>query len=192
MKPEPIATTVVTGATGAGKTKLIAHLLSQRTVSERWAVLENDAGTVTLDRAPGVSEGEVAVRQVAGCICCTARVALRTGLIALVRAARPRRLLIEASALAVPEAIYGVLREPGIAGALDLRALLCVVAARQLADRRYLESEVYRRQIETADVIVLGDADAAERDAARAALTGMMTPRARVVTLAAARVQEIA
>jgi len=169
--PHPIPTHVITGAAGAGKTALIARLLSGRPRGEHWGVLQNDPGTGTLD----LVDREVTVRRVSGCICCTGQVALRTVLIALVREARPQRILIEASAAARPAAVNSVLHEAGIAPSLDLRSIACVVSARQLADARYLASDVYREQIASADVIVLGDANAAERRAARGVLAEMVT-----------------
>ena len=173
--PHPIPTHVITGAAGAGKTALIARLLSERPRGERWGVLQNDLGTGTLvDR-------KVTVRRVSGCICCTGQVALRTDLIALVREARPQRILIEASAAARPDAVKSVLHEPGIAPSLDLRSIACVVSARQLADARYLASEIYREQIAFANVIVLGDANSAERRAARAALAPMVRVATRIL-----------
>ena len=119
--PVRTATHVVTGATGAGKTTHIARMLAQRPPAERWAVVVNDFGKATLDEAPGVRQGEVVVREVTGCACCTSQVALRVALVDLLRRARPHRLLIEASSAAEPEALLKVLREPGIAQAIDLQ-----------------------------------------------------------------------
>ena len=114
------------------------------------------------------------MRDVAGCICCSAQVALRTAVVALVREARPDRLLIEASAAARPVAIFRVLREPGIAKAVETRATLAAMDAGQVADARYAGDEAYREQLTAADAIVLraraGAPDAAGRRAARDAL----------------------
>ena len=122
----PTPTQVVTGATGAGKTTLIASILAQRPAAERWAVLVNDFGASTLAQAPGVAEGTVVVREVAGCMCCTSRVALRVALVRLLREVQPQRLLIEASSAAEPEALLEVLREPGIAPAIDLLPVIAL------------------------------------------------------------------
>jgi G3E family GTPase len=119
--PVRTATHVVIGATGAGKTTHIARMLAQRPPGERWAVVVNDFGKTALDEAPGVREGDVVLREVTGCACCTSQVALRVALVDLLRRARPHRLLIEASSAAEPEALLKVLREPGIAQAIDLQ-----------------------------------------------------------------------
>lgn len=185
MRLRPAAVGVVYGATGAGKTALIARLLALRPRDQRWAVLQNDFGTGNLEGAPGTAEGAVIVRAVSGCICCTARVALRGGIIALLREARPQRLLIEASSAAEPRSISAVLREPGIAGALQVDASLCVVSPRHLADERYLANEVYRQQLATADAIVLGDDAAKARTVARAALLKLTQPGRTIIDIAA-------
>lgn len=140
---------IVTGASGAGKTRLINQLLRAREAHERWAVLVNDFGTSTLAPPHGI-----AVREVAGCICCTAQVGLRTALVALVRAARPQRVVIEASSAAHVEAVVKVLREPTLARTLALQAIVAVVRGGQITESRYRDNAVYREQLAAADLIV--------------------------------------
>lgn len=185
MSPGPAAVNVVYGATGAGKTALIARLLALRPRDERWAVLQNDFGAGDLAGAPGTAEGAVIVRAVSGCICCTARVALRSGIIALLRESRPQRLLIEASSAAEPRAIAAVLREPGVAGALNMSASLCVVSARHLEDARYIANEVYRQQLAAADAIVTGGDMAKSYSDMRAVLLKLTQPGRAVIDIAA-------
>ena len=173
MPPDLIPVTLVTGTTGAGKTTYIARLLPQRPDAATWAVLVNDFGEATLADAAGIREHTVFVREVAGCICCTAQVSLRTGIVALLREARPSRLVIEASAAAHPDAIVKILNEPEIAKAVALERTLCVVDPAHAIDSRYAGLELYREQARSADVVVLSKRDARsedERAAARAAL----------------------
>jgi G3E family GTPase len=165
--------TLVTGATGAGKTTLISRLLAARPSGDRWAVLVNDFGETALADAAGVRDGSVTVREVGGCMCCTGRVQLRTALVLLLRETRPQRLIIEASAAAEPSALARLLHEPGLASAIALERTVCVVDPLQATDARYNVLEHYREQAKAADVVFLskGDAgDAAARTAAREAL----------------------
>jgi G3E family GTPase len=155
-----IPTNLVTGATGAGKSTAIARLLDHRPAGQHWAVLVNDFGPSDIHSAQSTTEEHVTFREVAGCVCCTGQVALRTALVKMLRGFAPQRLLIEASAAAQPAALLRLLREPGIANALELRSTLCVVDTKQLGDSRYLQNDVYREQITSADAIYLSKTDA--------------------------------
>jgi G3E family GTPase len=171
-----IPTNLVTGATGAGKSTAIARLLDHRPAGQHWAVLVNDFGPRDIRSAQSTTEEHVTFREVAGCVCCTGQVALRAALVKMLRSFAPQRLLIEASAAAQPAALLRLLREPGIANAIELRSTLCVVDAKQLGDSRYLENDVYREQITSADAIYISKTDAmtaAERVAADAALKAL-------------------
>jgi G3E family GTPase len=180
--PMRTAVTLVTGATGSGKTTLISRLLAKRPSHEHWAVLVNDFGKAALADAPGAIEGFVTVRDVAGCMCCTGQVLLRTALVLLLRDIRPRRLLLEASAAAEPAGIARLLLDRGVADAVELESTVCVVSPRQIADSRYLSQDAYRAQIAAADVIaVSGASTETERIAAHAALNGLRSSPARVV-----------
>jgi G3E family GTPase len=153
---------MITGFAGAGKTSAILSLLTQRPPAERWAVLLNDFGDVSLADAVRDSAGGIVTREVSGgCLCCTARVELRTALVRLLREARPQRLLIELSSAGRPSAILKVLREPSIARALELRAGLCVIDPRQFADPALGAREDYLEQMVFADILIINKSDVA-------------------------------
>jgi G3E family GTPase len=163
------AVTLVTGATGAGKTTLISRLLAARPAHERWAVLVNDFGETALADAAAVRDGSVTVREVGGCMCCTGRVLLRTALVLLLRETRPQRLIIEASAAAEPSAIARLLHEPGLASAITLERTVCVVDPLQATDARYNALEHYREQAQRADSVFLSKRDLRRAEDIRAA-----------------------
>jgi len=175
---------VITGATGSGKTSLIAALLALRPEGERWAVLTNDFGATTLGSGPRAVSDGMEMREVAGCMCCTGQLVLRTALVSLVRETRPCRVLIEASAAAEPAAISALLTAPTFASALDVRAFIATASVRQLKDPRYSRVPVYREQISAADVVVLTGADAVsseDRAAARSVLAQTVLAGALVI-----------
>ena len=172
---------LITGAAGAGKTTAILRLLKKRPPDERWAVLTNDFGRATLSTASGVLQGNVVLREVAGCICCTGQVAVRTAIVALLREAAPQRLLVEASAAARPATLLQMFREPGLAKAVELRTAVCVVNLAQLRDARYADNEVYREQIGAADVLYV-TTDKASAAPARAELHALRSKPAVLFT----------
>lgn len=158
-----VPTHLVTGLLGAGKTSAVRSLLAQRPPGARWAVLVNEFGSVGIDGALLASGApEVVVREVAGgCICCSARVALRVALTRLLREVRPERLLIEPTGLGHPAGIFDVLAEPDLTRAIELRTVLCLVDPRQFADSRFAASAVARDQVSLADVLVANKTDLA-------------------------------
>ena len=172
MSSAPTFALLVTGATGSGKTTYLARLLAARARAARWAVLLNDFGEARI--TPADSDTGLYVREVAGCICCSAQVSLRTAIVALLRQAQPERLLIEASAAAHPASIMKVLHEPGLAASVVLQRTVCMVDPAQLVDPRYTDSELYREQVKSADRVILSKTDVCsddEQEAARRVLT---------------------
>jgi G3E family GTPase len=111
-----IPTHVIAGPLGAGKTSLIKHLMAQRPVGERWAVLINEFGQIGLDAAlltedaQGIALGEVA----GGCLCCVNGAPFQIGLARLLRKAKPHRLFIEPSGLGHPAQLLRQLRHGSV------------------------------------------------------------------------------
>ena len=152
---------LITGFLGVGKTTAILNLLARRPAGSRWAVLVNEFGQVGIDGATLTQDG-VAVREVpGGCICCTAQLPLRVALTKLLREVRPERLLIEPTGLGHPAGVIDVLRSEGLASALELRNVICLVDPRQLSDEQYHSLETYQDQIALADVLVANKSDLA-------------------------------
>ena len=152
---------LITGFLGVGKTTALLHLLAQRPTGARWAVLVNEFGQVGIDGAT-LSQSDVAVREVpGGCICCSAQLPLRVTLTRLLREVRPARLLIEPTGLGHPAGVIDVLRSEGLAGAVELRNVVCLVDPRQLSDAKYRGLETYQDQLALADVLVANKCDQA-------------------------------
>jgi Ni2+-binding GTPase involved in maturation of urease and hydrogenase len=130
-----IPTHVIAGPLGAGKTSLIKHLLTQRPVGERWAVLINEFGQIGLDAAlltqdaDGIALGEVA----GGCLCCVNGAPFQIGLGRLLRKAKPDRLFIEPSGLGHPARLLEQLNEAPWVGVLSVQPCVLVLDAQALA-----------------------------------------------------------
>lgn len=154
MPAVSVPTTVVSGFLGTGKTTAILSAFRHRPEGERWAVLVNEFGEVGLDGAV-MQAGGLAVKEIpGGCICCTAGVALRYGLVELLRTQEPDRVFIEPTGLADPAGVLDLLRQPGIRDHISPRATIGLVDPRHLGDPRYEEHEVWQSQLAMADVLV--------------------------------------
>lgn len=183
---------LITGFLGAGKTTAIRHLLAHRRDGERWAVLVNEFGQVGIDQAVLGGEG-VAIREVpGGCLCCANHLPLQVALSQLLARANPDRVLIEPTGLGHPARVLDSLREPHWREALDVRATLTLVDARELADPRVRAHETFNAQVEAADVLVFSKDELLseeERARARDFAAGLLPPKANVVFMRAGALQ---
>ncbi len=104
LPPAPMSKKIpinlITGFLGAGKTSAIQSLLPFRPTSERWAVLINEYGMVSLDHIlVNDSEGDLSgvhVDEMAGgCFCCSLSMELPLMLARIIRKTQPHRILLE-------------------------------------------------------------------------------------------------
>ena len=172
-----IPTHVVAGPLGAGKTSLIKHLLTQRPVGERWAVLINEFGQIGLDAAlltsdaDGIALGEVA----GGCLCCVNGAPFQIGLGRLLRKAKPDRLFIEPSGLGHPARLLEQLSEAPWVGVLAIQPCVLVLDAQALAAGKPLP-ESQQETLNSAGLLVLNKADHLDVDD-RQRIAAQLPPR---------------
>lgn len=126
-----IATHLLVGTLGVGKTSLLRSLLRQKPTHERWALLINEFGQVGLDAALLASDqAAVATAEVAGgCLCCVSGAPFQTQLARLLRQAQPQRLFIEPSGLGHPLTLWRQLQQAPWQGVLTLQPPVLVVDA---------------------------------------------------------------
>lgn len=155
----PLLTHVITGFLGAGKTTLISALLANKPSTERWAVLVNEFGQIGIDQAAWSGAGVMIKEVPGGCICCTQNMPMQLALGQIVSLANADRLLIEPTGLGHPAQILATLREPHWQAQLHLGATVCLVDARQLSDERVLKHDIFKSQVEVADVLLFSKAD---------------------------------
>lgn len=170
-----IPTNLITGFLGAGKTSGILSLLKVRPPSERWGVIVNEYGMVSLDHiylndvTQGHSDSEetndVHIEELAGgCFCCTLADSLPLTLIRLIRRIRPHRILLEPSGSGHPAAVIDLLRSGRLAEIIDLRTVIGLVDPRDFANPRITNKDVFRDQIEMADIIAFNFTDKCSRE----------------------------
>jgi G3E family GTPase len=160
-----IPTHVIAGPLGAGKTSLIKHLMAQRPVGERWAVLINEFGQIGLDAAlltedaQGIALGEVA----GGCLCCVNGAPFQIGLARLLRKAKPHRLFIEPSGLGHPAQLLRQLGEAPWLGVLAVQPCVLVLDAQALASGKPLP-EAQQEALNSAGLLVLNKSEDLDED----------------------------
>ncbi|QTL04768.1 GTP-binding protein [Aquabacter sp. L1I39] len=151
---------LVAGALGAGKTTLVNHLL-RNPDGRRIAAIVNDFGAIDVDAAllAPAAEGIVSLKN--GCICCSLEGDLLRTLVMLTRRRPcPDAIVIETSGAADPASIMSALLDPMVFAATPLDTVVCVVDARQVADRpALLEDSLWRSQLRAADFVIVTKPD---------------------------------
>lgn len=160
-----VPTHIIGGFLGVGKTTVLQHLLNQRAAHERCAVLVNEFGEIGIDGSWLQQEG-VAIKEVpGGCMCCAVGVPTHVALTRLLREQRPDRLFIEPSGLAHPKQLIELLTGDDFQGVLQLGALITLVEPDCFLDERFMALDLFKDQLQMADVLVATKGDVATKAA---------------------------
>ena len=156
--PAPIPVTVIGGYLGAGKTTLVNNLLRQAD-GLRLAVLVNEFGELPIDADLIESRDENMINIAGGCVCCSYGSDLIEALKVLETLdPTPDHLLIEASGVALPEAIAqstSLIARYAVDGIVVLADAETV---RQHGTDKYLADTV-AHQLDSADIVLLNKID---------------------------------
>lgn len=157
--PERVPVLLVSGFLGAGKTSLLRHLLDDaRARGIRAAVVSNELGELGVDAELLSGRPGDYVEIAGGCVCCKLSGELVATLVALYSRARPDRILIETSGVALPyDAQLHLWRDP-VRGFVEDDVAVVVVNAEQLASGRDL-GDTFEQQVSSADLLLLNQVD---------------------------------
>ena len=150
---------LVSGFLGSGKTTLVRWLLedAQRR-GVRVAVITNELGELGIDGALLASAQDDAVELAGGCICCRLSDAFVETLERLHERARPDRVIVETSGVALPyETQLQLWREP-VSRWIGDDVAVVVVSAEQLA-AGCSGDDLFAQQVSSADLLLLNQLD---------------------------------
>ena len=157
-----IDTHIITGFLGVGKTSVIRQLIQQKPACEKWVVMVNEFGELGVDNLLMGNAASVIVKQVAGgCACCLALLPFQMSLNQVIKQHRPDRIIIEPSGLGHPDNLIKLLRGEFYEQVLQLAPVITVLDSRQLSIEKYTSHDIYRRQLNVADLFVANKHDLA-------------------------------
>jgi G3E family GTPase len=92
---QKIASHIISGFLGVGKTTFIKQLLSLKKDHETWVVLVNESGVTHYAKQQLANNGIIVKELYGGCLCCSAGMPFRVALNQLIKIHQPQRLFIE-------------------------------------------------------------------------------------------------
>ena len=150
---------IVSGFLGSGKTTLVRHLLADaQRKGVRDAVVSNEFGELGIDRELLGNPADSYVELDGGCVCCRLSDELVETLQMLRERAKPDRVIVETSGVALPfDVQLNFWRDP-IADWIEDDVAVVVVNAEQLHAGRDLMG-TFEHQVSSADLLLLNKVD---------------------------------
>lgn len=159
MHTKQIPVHIITGFLGAGKTTAIIHLLQTKNKNEKWAVIVNEFGKVSIDfetLSPQASSNEKVFEISGGCICCSAKDYFGENLNKVVNQKKYDRIIIEPSGLGGVEMVSELI-ERNLE--LSLMPVICLADVNLIQNARIQHIMIYQSQLRNADIVVLSKCD---------------------------------
>ena len=158
LKMGKIPVNIISGFLGSGKTSAIIRLLGQKKPEERWAIVVNEFGKVSIDGQTLQSKSTFgSVFDISGgCICCSAKGYLRENLENIIRTGSFDRIIIEPSGLGGIDMVTEIVV---LKSGLQLMPVICLVDITAIENPRLQLNFIYKNQISRASLIVFSKSD---------------------------------
>ena len=156
MKKIPV--NIISGFLGSGKTTAIIQLLRQKQNEERWAIVVNEFGKVSIDGQTLQSKSASgSVFDISGgCICCSAKGYLLENLVKIIETGNFNRIIIEPTGLGGIEMISEIVETlPD----LIIMPVICLVDILGFENQRLQRNMIYQSQIRKAERIIFSKCD---------------------------------
>jgi G3E family GTPase len=162
-RTEKTGVLLVSGFLGSGKTTLLRHLISWKEDMSDTVVIVNEFGDIGIDGSLLRGGASDVIELTSGCICCTLAVDLTILLQSIWERFSPRWIIIEASGVADPTSIISALWQARIGEHIRSLRVITVLDA-DCWEVRSIMGQLFYRQIETADIILLNKIDLLDRE----------------------------
>ncbi|MDY0294094.1 MAG: GTP-binding protein [Candidatus Methanomethylophilaceae archaeon] len=161
---------ILGGFLGSGKTTLLMRIASAYSAKgSRVAIVVNEMGEIGVDGATLKSEGYDSVELPNGCICCSLSGTLQNALRSIKKDVDPDVIIIEPTGLALPhkvaELVHISMIEP------DTTSVIGIADIQRFDDLITKKEEFFKRQMFSADVILINKSDIAEPSKMEAAIS---------------------
>jgi G3E family GTPase len=159
-----VPVTIVCGFLGAGKSTLVNRLLREPG-DERLGVLVNDFGAINIDKDLIKVRSDDQIELTNGCVCCTIRDDLASGLVALGRSQPPfTRVVLECSGVSHPAGVLGVFDLSAVSDRFHVDGVFCLIDCDSFVALDFQGTELAIDQAAYADLVLLNKTDLADGD----------------------------
>jgi len=170
-KKEKTKIFLLAGFLGSGKTTLLNHMLSLEAYLSDTVVLVNELGKIGIDRSiiRSKSNDHDVIELTSGCICCTLKSELTDTLVDIWERFKPKRILLEATGVAVPNSVVDILGNDFLKKRMKIEKIITVLDIRFWIGRETFGT-FFEDQIQQADLVLLNKIDTMAKDQVQNAL----------------------